>query len=213
MIGAGAITVERIVAGQWDQNCYLVSGGGDAVVVDPGGDAERIAEHLAKRDLNPLALLVTHGHHDHLGAAAELSEMADVRVHMHSADARVLRRANFYRTLGGESPIRIPPIDVDLAGSSQLRFSSLEIGVLHTPGHTPGGVCFEIGDQLFTGDTIFADHVGRTDLPEGDRAALESSLRILAERCSPQTTIRPGHGEPAVLADIWPRVATMAELR
>lgn len=207
--------VDQIVTGSLRENCYTVAdAGGDALIIDPGDDSERIAAHLTTRELDLLAVLVTHAHHDHIAAAVEVSESMGAPVHLHSADAPVLRRANFYRVLGqSEAPILIPSIDVDLAGREVLRFASMEVGVLHTPGHTPGSVCFSIGDDLFTGDTLFANDIGRTDLPEGDCELLAASLGLLAERYPATTVIRPGHGEPARLGDALTKLSPRPKLK
>lgn len=186
----------RIVTGSLRANCYVVSyPAGGAVVIDPGDDAEAIAAHLSNRELNVHAVLVTHAHDDHLAAAAAIAVRERAPVHLHSADSRTLERANFIRiATRNERPIRIPTIDVDLAGCSELCFGALRVSVLHTPGHTPGGTCFLIGEDLFTGDTVLDGRLGRTDLPGGDRLALESSIRRIARACPRQATIWPGHG-------------------
>jgi len=206
--------VEVIVTGSLRENCYVVGRAGEALVVDPGDDGEAIAARLEARGLSVLAILLTHAHHDHVGSAAEIVERTGAPLHMHSADASVLRWASISRVVArSEPPIVTPTVDVDLAGRSALRFGAIDVEVAHTPGHTPGSVCFAIGGELFTGDTVFADHVGRTDLREGDREALEASLGSLADRFPAQTTIRPGHGEPARLGDVIPRFAVLPELR
>ncbi len=207
--------IDRIVTGSLRTNCYVVADPtGDAVLIDPGDDAERIMEHLAKREYDLLGVLLTHAHDDHLGAAAEIAESLGVRVHMHPADTPLLRRASFYRViLRSEAPIRIPEIDVELADGMRLCFGALEFDVLHTPGHTPGSTCLEIGGAIFTGDTIFAGHVGRTDLPGSERARLIESLRLLARRSRDGATIYPGHGETAPLDDVLPLAAELPELR
>jgi len=211
---APASTLRRIVCGQLSENCYVIGRGADAAVIDPGGGVEEIAAHVAEHGLRVHAVLNTHGHADHLAAAAPVVAAYGAPFHLHPADRGLLARANFYRQVfHGEGRIDVPRLDVPLAGVVSLRFGELAVGVLHTPGHTPGSVCFQIGDDLFTGDTLGAEHVGRTDLPGGDRAALEASIALLAETCSPETTIRPGHGEPAPAADVLGGWAALAELR
>jgi glyoxylase-like metal-dependent hydrolase (beta-lactamase superfamily II) len=211
---ATASTVRRIVCGSLSENCYVVARGADAVVVDPGGGVEEVAAEVAERGLRVHAVLNTHGHADHLAAAAEIVEAYDAPFHLHPADEGLLARANFYRqALYGEGRIRVPGIDVSLAGVESLRFGELAVGVLHTPGHTPGSVCFRVGSDLFTGDTLGAEHVGRTDLPGGDREQLEASIALIGEASRPETTIRPGHGEPAPAGEVLDGWAALAELR
>jgi hydroxyacylglutathione hydrolase len=204
--------VTTIVTGRWRENCYVVAAGEDAVVIDPGGELERIRESLS--GLTPHAVLNTHAHYDHLGAVAPVCEEFGVPFHLHPADADLLQRANFYRTLFlGEESIRIPSLDVELADGIPQRFGALELGVLHTPGHTPGSVCFECDGELFSGDTVMAKHLGRTDLPGGDRDQLLASVAMLAERYPPATRLWPGHGQPAELGEVVSRLAGLPEFR
>jgi hydroxyacylglutathione hydrolase len=209
-----AITPRRIVCGRLSENCYVVACGADAAVVDPGGGVDEVAAHVAEHGLRVHAVLNTHGHADHLAAAVAIVDAYDAPFHLHLADEGLLARANFYRqALYGEGRIDVPRIDVSLDGITSLRFGQLEVGVLHTPGHTPGSVCFRVADDLFTGDTLGAEHVGRTDLPGGDREALEASIALLARACPPDATIRPGHGEPALAGDVFAAWPAFPELR
>lgn len=200
---AGAVAVERIPAGPWAENSYVVSRGDDAVVVDPGGHAERIAERVARRRLRVHAILATHGHHDHVGAVAELAEAYDAPFGIHSADSRCLERVSFCRALfHGLEPVGMPPIGLDLAATAMpLRFGRLEVAAVHTPGHTPGSVCFAAGELLLTGDTLMRGRIGADDAPEADLAALRASVRGLLRGFPPGTVIHPGHGEPAGLGE------------
>ncbi len=206
------LDVSRIVTGPWKENCYIVSARGDAVVIDPGGEFEQIKQHVTEVDLRVHAVVNTHAHFDHLGAVSAVTEQYNIPFHLHPADAALLRSANFYRELfQGERPIRIPPIDVELVSGEKLRFGALELEVIHTPGHTHGSVCFASSEQLFSGDTIMAKHLGRTDLPGGDRETLHASVNLLAARFAPEGQLLSGHGEPAVLGDVLPLVAGLPE--
>lgn len=209
------IDVARIVTGPWKENCYVVScDTHDAVVVDPGGELSQIRDHVAAAGLRVQAVLNTHAHYDHLGAVASVVEEYAAPFHLHPADADLLVRANFYRVLFlGDEPIRIPSVDIELADGDTLFFGVLEVGVLHTPGHTPGSVCFEIAGAVFTGDTLMARHLGRTDLPGGDREQLLSSVRLLGERHAPHTLLYPGHGPSVRLGDVATDCAALPELR
>jgi hydroxyacylglutathione hydrolase len=206
--------VACFVNGGLQENCYVVARGADAAIVDPGGAVEDVAAHVARHGLNVRAVLATHAHPDHVAAAATVVEAYRVPFHLHPADERLLARASFYRqVLHGEEPIEVPGVDVSLADVSRLCFGALEVEVIHTPGHTPGGVCFRVGGDVFTGDTLGPDHIGRTDLPGGDREALDRSLAELAARCPPDAAIRPGHGGAARARDVLGHRAALTELR
>ncbi len=209
------LDVARIVTGPWKENCYVVAcAAGDAVVIDPGGEPAQIREHVAAAGLRVHAVVNTHAHYDHLGAVVPVVEEYGVPFHLHPDDADLLRRANFYRVLFlGEDSIRIPAVDVELADGDTLRFGALEVSVVHTPGHTPGSVCFEIAGELFTGDTVMAKQLGRTDLPGGDRDLLLSSVHLLAERYPTGTRLHPGHGPSALMGEVLPRLDALPELR
>ncbi|MGW7538167.1 MBL fold metallo-hydrolase [Amycolatopsis sp. NPDC054798] len=172
--------VAGFAAGPLRSNCYLLapSAGGPCLVVDPGeGAAEPLAAALAEHDLTPVALLATHGHPDHIGAAAELAREHGVPVRLHPGDA------DWYA-----APYEpLAPGDVEAAG--------LAVGVLPLPGHTPGSVAFTVetgegGRLVFTGDTLFAGSVGRTG---GSGSELENSLRTLLTLAD-DTVVLPGHG-------------------
>ncbi|NLT07378.1 MAG: MBL fold metallo-hydrolase [Solirubrobacterales bacterium] len=198
-----ATEVHRIVGGRLDGNCYVVACDGDAVVLDPGGEAGPVVDRCVAGGLRVHAVLATHGHADHLAAAVEVCRRLDAPFHLHPADAFLLPRVNFYRRfMTGEPPIDVPAVDVELGDGDTLRFGALAVTVVHTPGHTPGGVCLAIGDDVFTGDTLIGDRPGRTDLPGGDPVALARSLGALGRACPPGATIRPGHGAPVPAAAV-----------
>lgn len=207
------IELHRIVTGSLKENCYVVSCGEDAVIVDPGGGLEQIVAYVSERGLRVHAVLNTHGHVDHLAAAVPVVEEYGAPFHLHPDDAYLLPRANFYRRfIHGEEKVPIPAIDVPLAGDTTLRFGALEVGVVHTPGHSPGSVCFRIGDELFTGDTVTSRNLDSTALPGSDPEALEASLGLLAETCPAELTIHPGHGGPVRAGEALSRAA-LPELR
>ncbi|WP_162834785.1 MBL fold metallo-hydrolase [Amycolatopsis circi] len=172
--------VAGFAAGPLRSNCYLLApaAGGPCLVVDPGeGAAEPLAEALAEHDLTPVALLATHGHPDHVGAAAELSGAHEVPLRLHPGEAEWYDGP--FDPLTGN--------DVEAAG--------LAIRVLPLPGHTPGSVAFAVetgegGRLVFTGDTLFAGSVGRTG---GSGSDLENSLRTLLTLAD-DTVVLPGHG-------------------
>ena len=199
------MTVERITVGRWAVNCHLVHDGSVGVIVDPGDEAETIGRHVERLGFEPLAIVNTHAHFDHVGAVAELRRAFDVPFCLHRGDRRLLTHANLYRSLAGDATlIETPVVDRFLEPAEPLQVGSWELDVLHTPGHTAGSVCLRVGTVLISGDTLFSDGVGRTDLPGGSREQLADSLRLLAQQ-DPGMEIFPGHGPGSRLGDALSR--------
>lgn len=202
-------------AGSFQANCYVIGAerGADAVIVDPGEDAlDRLHGVLAEHQLRPAAVLLTHGHLDHVASAAAVCAAYDVPAHLHGADDHMLDdplsalSPQLRAALAGLdlSGLR-PPVVRSLTGVAELRLAGLTIEVVHTPGHTGGSVVFSVaadGDRpevLFTGDTLFAGSVGRTDLPGGSTEQLLASIgRELLTRPD-DAVVLPGHGQGSTI--------------
>lgn len=202
------LEVKQIATGPLAANCYVLADGGDAVVIDPGNDVEAIEAQLAERSPRVGAVLATHGHHDHIGAAARLAERHGAPFCIHPADAGLLPRLNFFRSiLHSEGRVPIPKIDLPLADGVVLDFGAIAIEVIHAPGHTPGSVCLWAGEALFVGDTLVDGRLGRTDHRGGNREAIKASANGLLERFPLRARLYPGHGGPAQLADFADAIA------
>ena len=189
--------IRDLVLGPLGTNCYIVAADEDsreAVVIDPAAHPDRIREALAGRSV--AAFLLTHGHFDHTGA---LSGFAGVPIYIHPLDAPML--SDPYLSVAEMVHDRKPrPAASHTVGEGDvLRLAGLEIRVLHTPGHTPGGVTYQIGDALFTGDTLFQGSYGRTDFPGGNYATEMSSIRRLLSMPGDRA-VYPGHGPQTTLA-------------
>ncbi len=207
--------VDRYELGPIGTNCYVVRASRsatEAVVVDPGADAAELRLQLARSGARCKAILVTHTHWDHIGGVADLADGTGATVYAPEGEADVLRNADSLYAAAG---VRIRPYspDVVLAGDETIEAGSIEFETLPVPGHSPGHLAYLTDGCLFSGDVVFAGGVGRTDLPGGDWETLLTSIRMLADRCTPETVVYPGHGPPTTLADELARNPFLAELR
>ncbi|MEQ8228968.1 MAG: MBL fold metallo-hydrolase [Rhodospirillales bacterium] len=203
MTPAGLLTIKRIVSGKLRQNGYVVAAASrNALVIDPGAEFECFIDHIDDNSLNPLAIINTHAHFDHIGGVVPLMERFGIPFFLDRGDSRVLRSANIYKHLfEGTRSVEIPEITQDLADAgATFEVGEFTVTNISSPGHTPGGRSFLIGNDLFTGDTLFRNNVGRTDLYGGDEVALTASLQCLFE-LPPETMIHPGHGQPSTLGE------------
>ena len=205
--------VTRLELGPIGTNCYLVrrQDAAEAVVVDPGADAAEIRLELAARGARCAAILVTHGHWDHLGAVADLAEGTGAPVHMAEDERALLEHVNDYVPPG----VRLRPWtpEVLLAGDETLDLAGLSFETLRVPGHSPAHLAFATGGALFSGDVLFAGSVGRADLPGADWDLLLASIAALAARFPPDTAVYPGHGPPTTLGSELETNPFLAELR
>ncbi len=169
--------IKQIATGYMDNFSYIVGceNTRQALVIDPGADVERIAALAAKEDLNIITIVNTHGHGDHTAGNAKLKSLTGASIIIHGHD--------------GE---RCPGADILLSDEKNLQLGDVTFDVIHTPGHTPGGICLYAQGNLFTGDTLFVGDSGRTDLAGGDRPALGRSIRRLME-LPDDTVVWPGH--------------------
>lgn len=194
------MTIRCLPLGALQANCYLLSDEeGATAVIDPGDEAGTILETVRAGELAVEAILLTHAHFDHILAADELRRETGAPVYVYETDAPALadpRRSLTVLAKGGVGPLRADHL---LKDGEELRVGRLAVSVLHTPGHTPGSCCFLCGDALFSGDTLFAGSIGRTDFPGGDDQAMAASLRMLAA-LEPGIRVFPGHGESTTLS-------------
>lgn len=183
--------------GALETNCYIIAcpQTGESAVIDPGDDDPWIKRTLEENGLRPAVILLTHGHGDHIGGVAYVKALTGAPVWIHPDDVPMLKdpRLNGSATYG-TAPVTAPDPDRLLRSRDTFTIGKLSFQVLHTPGHSPGGVCFYTRGHLIAGDTLFEGSVGRTDLPGGNQEALLRSIRQKLLVLPPETAVYPGHG-------------------
>lgn len=192
--------IYTLQVGEIGTNCYLVaSDAGNAAIVDPGAEPERIAAALERHSLTPRLILLTHGHFDHIGGAEALRQRYHIPLYVHAADAELLSdpAKNGGKGLMGREVTA--GCDHLLVDGDRIPLDELEFQVIHTPGHTKGSACFSAEDALLTGDTLFCRGIGRTDLYGGSFPEIRRSLSRLAA-LEGDRRVFPGHG-PATTLD------------
>lgn len=206
VISRAAFSVWRLPVGQMRANCYILidKPSNEALVIDPGDDAQYIIETVSSLAVIPKMIIATHGHFDHILGGFEVQQTLKIPFALHPADRFLVdrMRETAEHFLGCSVVEPSPSVDKELKGNEVFNVGNLQIKIHETPGHTPGSVCLEVVDYaiLFTGDTIFAEGgVGRTDFSYSDRKALEHSLtRILS--LSSDMILLPGHGNDTTVA-------------
>ena len=179
-----------------DNNNYLIidEKTKDAALIDCSSIDDRIDEEIEKQGANLKYILLTHGHFDHIAGIRPNRFKNNPQIVMHKADSDWLNNANQYLPMFGMPEITIPKVDVFVDDGDTIQLGSLEIKVLHTPGHTQGGVCYLVDGNLFSGDTIFREAVGRCDLEGGNFNQIVESIEDKIFTLPPETVIYPGHG-------------------
>lgn len=188
------------VVGDLQENCYIVFENKDAVVIDPGADAQKIMNILKEKDLHLTHILLTHGHFDHIGAVGEIKRQTGAQLCIHFDDSDMLKSPDKNLSVFVGGSFQTDAADLYLYDGQIIETGGMRIKVIATPGHTPGGVCFEIGDSLFSGDTLFRFSVGRTDFPGSSAVKLDNSLTQVLGNLKKNYFVYPGHG-PATTLD------------
>ena len=182
------MTIRTLILGPLQVNCYILWETEQCLVIDPGFEPERVMKTCDELGLKIQAILLTHGHFDHVGGVKKIAEKTGCQVFLHPDELSLppfITSGKLYYT-------------DTYAEGDEITLAGMTFTVLHTPGHTPGAVCLHFGDHLFTGDTLFAGSCGRTDLPGGSFATIKASLKRLASLPG-NASIYPGHGEETTL--------------
>jgi len=209
-----SLAVQRHELGPIATNCYVVRASDEAteaVVIDPGGDAAELGRELERLGVTFAGILITHGHWDHLGGVADLADASGAPVYMAAEERIALERINDFAP--AELSLRPYTPEVLLEGDETLDLAGITFQTLLVPGHSPAHLAYYAEGCLFSGDVLFAGSVGRTDLPFGDWDTLVASIRLLADRFPPGTTVYSGHGPETTLGDELARNPFLAELR
>jgi glyoxylase-like metal-dependent hydrolase (beta-lactamase superfamily II) len=209
-----ALVVDTYALGPIQTNCYVVRGGADApqaAVIDPGGEAAALQQELARLGTACAAILITHGHFDHLGGVADLAEATGAPVWMPEGERLLLEQ---YRDFAPpQAPGRNYTADNFVRGGETVGVAGIDFECVAIPGHSPAHVAYFAGGHLFSGDLLFQNGVGRVDLPGADWDTLLASVRTLADRYAPETIVYPGHGPTTTLGRELEHNPFLAELR
>lgn len=195
--------LDVLLVGPLGVNCYIL---GDehtrqAVVIDPGGNPREILKTIEKRALKIIAIVNTHAHFDHVLALTEVRAATGAPFLLHAGEAQILASAQMSGAMFGMAMRQPAPPDRLLNDGDTIPVGALTLKVLHTPGHTPGGICLLFDNRVIVGDTLFQSGIGRTDFPGGDYATLMTSIRDKLLTLPDETIVYPGHGAATTIGE------------
>jgi glyoxylase-like metal-dependent hydrolase (beta-lactamase superfamily II) len=192
-----SLEVEMLTVGPVSENCFLLrrQGSDRLLIVDPGEEAERILAAVAATGAEVEAILITHCHFDHIGAVAPVAAATDAPVYCPELEVPILADIMRWVPWEGFGPYESYEADETVSGGETLELADLQLGVIHTPGHSPGHVTYSVRGEntIFSGDVLFQGSVGRTDLPGSDGPTLMESIGTLLETHPDETVVYPGH--------------------
>ncbi len=195
--------IEHYVVGMVGTNCYFAINEHtkECVIIDPGDEAAKLSGKLTAGGYKPVAILLTHAHFDHIMGVDALADKYNIPVYIHEDDEDMLQRPelNCGAMIGTKATAKA---DKPVRDGDVLQLAGMEIRVIHTPGHTTGGVCYYFPQEevVFSGDTLFCESVGRTDLPGGSMSQLVRSVKEKLFKLPDLTIVYPGHGEPTKIS-------------
>jgi hydroxyacylglutathione hydrolase len=196
------LKIIKIPAGIYGANSYIVYSENTniSIVIDPGGDAETILKNIKDNNLDVKYIVLTHGHGDHIGAVEDLRDTLNTKLLIHEDDVDMIKNPemNLSNIMGGAVSLEADEV---LKDGDKVQIGELEAEVIHTPGHTRGGICLKIGKYLFTGDTLFKGSIGRSDLIGGDYDTLINSINNNILVLEDNIVVLPGHGENSTIGE------------
>ena len=194
---------ETLPTGPLEVNCYIVGceKTRQAAVIDPGGHAKQILEIIKRHDLDVAMIINTHGHFDHIGGNGDLLEATGAELIIHRDDRPLLERASEHAAVFGLRAQASPQPNRVLDGGETLQLGQLSLEFIHTPGHSPGGMCILVDNYLMVGDTLFAGSIGRTDLPGGNHQQLIANIKEKLLPLPDETKVCPGHGPMTTIGE------------
>ncbi|MCK5162716.1 MAG: MBL fold metallo-hydrolase [Desulfobacula sp.] len=195
--------IKKLEVGPIMANCFILGceSTKQAVVIDPGDDADRILMELAKSELKVKYLINTHGHFDHVSANKRMKEATGAQIAIHPEDEPMLHELSQSALMFGLSAENSPPADILLKDGDEVTFGEITLKVIHTPGHSKGGISLYTKGHLFSGDTLFAGSIGRTDLAGGDYDTLISSIKEKLLGFDDDTIVYTGHGPETTIGN------------
>jgi hydroxyacylglutathione hydrolase len=196
------IKYETIVNGPFQENCFLVWNDDTkkGIFIDPGDEPEKLMRSASFLNIEIEGIYNTHAHIDHAGAVATIKEKLGVPFALHPGDKPLLERMPQQAQMFGLPPMAVPTVDKELQHGEKLAILDTEVTVLHTPGHSPGGVCFQFNEFVFVGDTLFSGSIGRTDLPGGTYEQILDSIRTHLFVLDENLKVLTGHGPATTIA-------------
>ncbi len=198
--------IDYLILGGYQTNCYVLrkdDSAKDCLIIDPGLEAAELIEFLDEQKLNPVVVVLTHGHIDHIAGLTVLrNQFPEIKVYIHNLDAEMLTDPNINLSAMSGMTFVTDAEDVSLKNRDIIDLAGMKLRVLHTPGHTPGGISLYSKEAgvVFVGDTLFADSIGRTDFPGGSMSQLLNSVREKLFTLPEETEVYPGHGPATTIA-------------
>jgi len=191
----------RVVSDGYGVNCYIIycEKTKKAAIIDPGGNADAILNFIDQNQLEPQFIILTHAHGDHIGALREVKEKKNLPVYIHPLEEPMLRDANKNMSRWMGYPSVEIAADRLLKDNEIIELGELKLHIIHTPGHTRGGICIKVEDALFTGDTLFAGSIGRTDFEGGSFPQIIDSIKNKLLVFDDNTKVYPGHGPESTI--------------